>query len=158
MLSIPAIRERTKSYRKSRGLTQDDLGRQLGITGAAISKFENNKSTLGAEAMRLLSQIVEAWDADSIRRTGTSLDPSITSAKCPGCGERTPITYEGRRLWHCGFCGHELGTLCTQCSTVNPPAARYCYDCGAAIQRRPTANYQAMAAESPAPYKAKPKK
>lgn len=158
MLEITQLRQSTKTYRRARGLTQADLGRVLGISDSAVSNWEKGKSTLSAQSLMVLSGLIEEWIPLSPDNQRTAATHHVTTAKCPGCHEVTPITYDGRRLWHCGFCGHELGTLCTQCSTVNPPAARYCYDCGAAIQRRPIATYQPIAAEAPAPYKAKPKK
>lgn len=47
-----------KSLRKSRGLTQGDLGRRIGVSGARISEIENDPGALGlTQLLKLLHAV-----------------------------------------------------------------------------------------------------
>jgi len=68
-----------KSLRKSRGLTQGDLGRMIGVSAARISEIEKDPSALG------LTQLLKLLHAMGAR---VALD--IDEGQARTAGKRTP--------------------------------------------------------------------
>ena len=54
--------------------------------------------------------------------------------KCPGCGQENP---EQARF--CAHCGAKLAEACRHCGARVSPHARFCSECGAEVDRIPSA-------------------
>ena len=52
------LRDRCRVFREKRGLSQDQLGSDIGCSRAAISNFESGKSLLGEDALNKLIAIL----------------------------------------------------------------------------------------------------
>lgn len=57
MKNTKAIGERIKTMRLSRGLTQDEVGAQLGVTRSAVSFWEHGQRTLSSDVINGLADV-----------------------------------------------------------------------------------------------------
>lgn len=54
------IGNRIKELRQKRGMTQEELGRHLGVNKAAVQKYESGQTSLTAEKIRILCTVLHA--------------------------------------------------------------------------------------------------
>ena len=53
------IRKNIKYYRLQNNITIAELARRIGITGMAVSNYENNKRTPGIETLKAISNALD---------------------------------------------------------------------------------------------------
>lgn len=56
---MPAINENLKMIRKAKGLTQEDVARELRVTRQTISSYESNRTQPDIETLKLLARIYD---------------------------------------------------------------------------------------------------
>lgn len=109
-------------WRSERRLSQEEMGKMLGVSRGAVGNFETGRTYLSGEAMERLMKL--KGDEGGVRQVGASRE-------CPSCGELVPSEYNGRPLLFCGNCGEALGVECPNCEHLNTdPKAMYCTACG----------------------------
>lgn len=60
VINMPAINENLKMIRKAKGLTQEDVAKELGVTRQTISSYESNRTQPDMETLKHLSKIYDA--------------------------------------------------------------------------------------------------
>jgi len=68
--------EKIRHLRKEKGLTQEELARQLGVTNQAVSKWENSLSYPDVTLLPKLAQILET-NVDSLLGGGEDISPGL---------------------------------------------------------------------------------
>ena len=71
MLRIPTIGELITERRKKKGLSQFQLGKLIGVTDKAVSKWENNEAMPRLEHYVKLADILE-FSLEDVIQAGTS--------------------------------------------------------------------------------------
>lgn len=71
MLRIPPIGELITERRKKKGLSQFQLGKLIGVTDKAVSKWENNEAMPRLEHYVKLADILE-FSLEDVIQAGTS--------------------------------------------------------------------------------------
>jgi len=63
-----------KAIREQRGLTQDELARRTGTTGATISRLESGRRKLSQEYMESIAKVLSVDPGDLVGKTPASID------------------------------------------------------------------------------------
>lgn len=61
---IEQVGKRIKELRKIRGMSQDDLGDELGVTRSFVSKMENGKKKISLEHVENIAKILNVLPED----------------------------------------------------------------------------------------------
>ena len=69
MMRVPAFGEFIAARRKRKGLSQFQLGKLVGVTDKAVSKWENNEAKPRLEHYIKLTEVLEFSLEDAIRAT-----------------------------------------------------------------------------------------
>ncbi len=83
-----SIGKRLAELRKSKGLTQSELGQMLNITAQAISKWENEGSEPDIDTIRKLAEIYGVSVSDIIDPDGVRADERVEGAAVVAAPER----------------------------------------------------------------------
>ena len=73
-----SLGKRISQYRKSKGLTQDKLAEQLGVTAQAVSKWENDQS---CPDITMLPKLAEIFDITTDELLGRSTGQKVHQAE-----------------------------------------------------------------------------
>ena len=71
MMGVPALGEFIADRRKRKGLSQFQLGKLVGVTDKAVSKWENNEAMPRLEHYVKLAEILEFSLEDAMRSSST---------------------------------------------------------------------------------------
>lgn len=88
------LREHLRSLRKSQGLTQAQLGAQLGVSQARIAEIEANP---GLVSLEQLLQLLSRLDSGLALETGTRTPDSTIRSKYPSRVEFVSVPHHGRK-------------------------------------------------------------
>ena len=107
------LHERIAAVRRAAGLTQEQLGEQLGVTRQAVSKWESGQTVPDAHTVARLCQVLHV-SADYVL---LGIDPetqqSVPNASANRISDATP----------CPCCGRPVsGSLCPVCGYSHPRA------------------------------------
>lgn len=119
--SAVQFREKAKkdfrAWRESKGYTQEEAARIIGVSKPSISEFENDPDRMPrGDALDRLMEVVEDW-RDSVAEE-TPQYTAMAMVICPTCGEPTPGPSEGMSF--CGHCGEALGYQCPGFACLPP--------------------------------------
>lgn len=102
----PSIADAVEENRTRLGLSDRELGRQLGIDYCALSRLRHGKHLSAANLAALVGWL-----------TPDALPDWIRKIPCPTCLDRLPST------WHCTECGAGPAPKVDQQPPVRPPSA-----------------------------------
>lgn len=70
-----------RSLRRSRGLTQRELGERIGVTGARISKIESDPGAVGLTQLLRLLHVLGARAVLELNDSGAKTEPSTSGTR-----------------------------------------------------------------------------
>lgn len=70
-----------RSLRRSRGLTQRELGERIGVTGARISEIERDPSAVGLTQILRLLHVLGARAVLEVNEDGSKSEASISAPR-----------------------------------------------------------------------------